>query len=60
MRELSAAVAAENEELVAKLTTFPVVLLLFRAIADLREELARVEKQNSDMRWQLNPDRMGG
>jgi phage shock protein A len=28
-------------------------------IVKLRERVAELEKQNSDMGWQINPDRMG-
>jgi cell division protein FtsB len=28
-------------------------------IVKLRERVAELEKQNSDMGWELNPDRMG-
>jgi|Wag4MinimDraft_6_1082665.scaffolds.fasta_scaffold07001_2 hypothetical protein len=29
-------------------------------IWELQNRVAELEKQNSDMGWQLNPDRMGG
>ena len=37
--------------------------LLIQVIARLRtqaERIARLEEQNTDMGWRLNPDRMGG
>ncbi len=33
---------------------------LVREIWQLQNRVAKLEKQNSDMSWSLNPDRMGG
>lgn len=33
---------------------------LIALVMDLQDENERLRKANSDMGWQLNPDRMGG
>lgn len=33
---------------------------LIKKIWNLQNRIVKLEKQNSDMGWELNPDRMGG
>lgn len=56
LQDLAGAVAEIEDGIRNTMSGTELYLLLSRAVG----EIERLRKSNSDMGWQLNPDRMGG
>jgi hypothetical protein len=56
LQDLSDKCAAYEDGILEDMTVQETYILLSRAVA----EIERLRQVNSDMGWQLNPDRMGG